>query len=171
MRSMACPTYRVISEDSALRGRVGRFHFDTVCRDSLERWEWVRVLRFDDLDLLLTTTIPAMRKVPFYAGFAPGDLEDKGDSKVTEPMASVKPLRSKTMTLSELQLRTLDVLRKVRFQLGRAAHEEGMSDAEFVDEVIDSLSTDIYQDRQVLKIRYADRRRDRSSKSLKEKQS
>jgi len=59
------------------------------------------------------------------------------------------------MTLNDLQLRTLDVLRKVKFQLGRAAHEAGMSDAEFIDEVIDPFSTDIYQDRHVLKMKSA----------------
>ncbi len=64
----------------------------------------------------------------------------------------VEPLKKRTMTLSQLQMRTLDVLRKVRFQLGRAAHENGMSDAEFIEEVLEPLATDIYQDRQVLKM-------------------
>jgi len=56
------------------------------------------------------------------------------------------------MTLSQLQMRTLDVLRKVRFQLGRQAHEEGMSDAEFIDSILEPLETDIHQDRQMLKM-------------------
>lgn len=67
-------------------------------------------------------------------------------------MTKVRPLTKRTMTLHQLQMRTLDVLRKVKFQLGRQAHEDGMSDAEFVDQVIDPLATDIYQDRQVLKM-------------------
>ena len=67
-------------------------------------------------------------------------------------MRDVKPLKKKTMTLSELQLRTLDVLRKVRFQFGRQAHEDGMTDSEFLDSVLTPLETDIYQDRQVLKM-------------------
>lgn len=67
-------------------------------------------------------------------------------------MSDVQPLKKKTMTLSELQLRTLDVLRKVRFQFNRAAHEDGMSDAEFLDAVLEPLETDIYQDRKVLKM-------------------
>ena len=33
-------------------------------------------------------------------------------------MAKVKPLTKRTMTLNELQLRVLDVLRKVKFQFG-----------------------------------------------------
>lgn len=75
---------------------------------------------------------------------------------------TIPPLRKKTMTLNELQLRTLDVLRKVKFQFGRQAHEEGMSDAEFIDQVIDPLATDIYQDRQVLKMaKHARRDRDK----------
>lgn len=63
----------------------------------------------------------------------------------------VTPLKKKTMTLSELQLRTLDVLRKVRFQFRRPAHAEGMSDDEFLENIIEPLETDIYQDRQMLK--------------------
>jgi hypothetical protein len=62
----------------------------------------------------------------------------------------VEPLRKKTMTLSELHLRTLDVLRKVRFQFNRKAHEEGMSDTEFLDAVVSPLEEDIYQDRVML---------------------
>lgn len=77
---------------------------------------------------------------------------------------SVEPLRKKTMTLNELQLRTLDVLRRVKFQFNRQAHEEGMSDAEFVDQVIDPLATDIYQDRQVLKMYAKQKKADRKSK-------
>ncbi len=64
----------------------------------------------------------------------------------------VKPLTQKTMTLSELQLRTLDVLRKVRFQFNRLAHEDGMSDAEFLDSVVSPLETVICQDRMVSKM-------------------
>ena len=64
-----------------------------------------------------------------------------------------EPLRKRTMTLGQLQLRTLDVLRKVRFQFGRQAHDQGMSDGEFIDEIIAPLETDIYQDRQILKMK------------------
>ena len=68
-------------------------------------------------------------------------------------MKKVKPLKSKTMTLNELQLRTLNFLRLVRFQFNRQAHEEGMSDGEFIEQVLDPLETTIYQDRQVLKMK------------------
>lgn len=64
----------------------------------------------------------------------------------------VQPLRKRTMTLNELQLKTLDVLRKVRFQLGRQAHEDGMTDTEFVEQYVEPLETEIYQDRQMLKL-------------------
>jgi hypothetical protein len=63
-----------------------------------------------------------------------------------------EPLRKKTMTLSQLQMRTLDVIRKVRFQLKRQAHDEGMSDSEFEEEFLDTLETEIYQDRAMLKM-------------------
>jgi hypothetical protein len=66
---------------------------------------------------------------------------------------TVKPLKKKTMTLNQLQVRTLDVLRKVRIQLRRAGWEGGMSDEEFVSEVVERLETDIYQDRQILKMK------------------
>ena len=64
----------------------------------------------------------------------------------------VRPLKKKTMTLNDLQLRTLDVIRKVRFQFNRAAHEDGMSDSEFIEKFVDPLIEVIYQDRQVLKM-------------------
>lgn len=67
-------------------------------------------------------------------------------------MGTVKPLKKKTMTLSQLQMRTLDALRKVRFQLQRQGHELGMSDSEFLEAVIEPLETTIYQDRQMLKM-------------------
>ena len=68
-------------------------------------------------------------------------------------MAKVKPLTKRTMTLNELQLRVLDVLRKVKFQFSRQAHEDGMSDAEFIEHIIDPFTTDIYADREVLRMK------------------
>ena len=67
-------------------------------------------------------------------------------------MAKVTPLKSCTMTLSQLQMETLNVLRKVKFQFGRQAHEDGMSDNEFIEKVVDPLIEVIYQDRQILKM-------------------
>ena len=64
---------------------------------------------------------------------------------------TVEPLKKKTMTLNELQVRTLNVIRLARFQLGRSAHEEGMSDAEFIEQVLEPLETDIHQDRHILR--------------------
>lgn len=63
----------------------------------------------------------------------------------------VQALKKRTMTLSELQLRTLDVLRKVRFQFNRQAYQDGMSDTEFLDSIVSPFEIEIYQDRQVLK--------------------
>lgn len=73
--------------------------------------------------------------------------------EVVHAMTKPKPLKKKTMTLNQLQLRTLDVLRRVRFQFGRQAHEEGMSDSEFIDRFVEPLETDIHQDRYVLRMR------------------
>lgn len=66
---------------------------------------------------------------------------------------AVKPLRKRTMTLRQLQMRTLDVLRHVRFQFGRQSWQEGMSDSEFIEKFITPLETDIYQDRQIIKMK------------------
>ena len=66
----------------------------------------------------------------------------------------VEPLKSRTMTLSELQLETLDLIRKLRFQLRRPAHAEGMSDEEFLEHIVEPLETTIYQDREMLKNRW-----------------
>jgi hypothetical protein len=70
----------------------------------------------------------------------------------SESGKQVTPLRSRTMTLSQLQMETLDVLRKVKFQFGRQAHEDGMSDGEFIESVVDPLIEKIFCDRQVLKM-------------------
>jgi hypothetical protein len=67
-------------------------------------------------------------------------------------MAKVIPLKKKTMTLNELQLRTLDAIRLTKFQFKRQAYQEGMTDEEFIDQVLEPLATDIYQDRQMVKI-------------------
>ena len=65
--------------------------------------------------------------------------------------AKVKPLRKRTMTLDALQVRTLDVLKKVRKQFNRAGWEpSGMSDKEFIDKVVEPLQIDIQQDREML---------------------
>lgn len=70
-----------------------------------------------------------------------------------------EPLKSRTMGLSALQLETLDLIRKVRFQLNRAAHEDGMSDGEFMDQVLTPLEQKILADRQVLKMKRANTRK------------
>ena len=64
----------------------------------------------------------------------------------------VKPLRSRTMTLDQLQLETLDLIRKVRFQLQRQGYEEGMSDEEFMEQIVEPLEHKIYADRHILRM-------------------
>lgn len=63
----------------------------------------------------------------------------------------VEPLKSRTMTLDELQRETLKVLRKVRRQLNRSPYQSGMSDLEFMEEVLDPLQMRILADRDVLR--------------------
>lgn len=66
--------------------------------------------------------------------------------------SKIKPLTKSTMTLGQLQTRTLEVLRKVRRQFNRMPHEEGLSDREFLDQVIEPLEIDIRQDRAIEKM-------------------
>ena len=55
------------------------------------------------------------------------------------------------MTLEELQLKTLSVLKRVRKQFNRAAHEDGLSDGEFMDQVVEPLERKIKDDIYVVK--------------------
>lgn len=65
----------------------------------------------------------------------------------------VRPLRATTMTLGELQLQTLDLMRRVRFQLQHAPHEDGMNDVEFMEKVLSPFEFKIYADREILKMK------------------
>lgn len=66
-------------------------------------------------------------------------------------MAKVRPLKKRTMTLDELQRRTLDVLDRTRDQFYRPGWQDGKSDDEFVRDVVQKLIIDIKQDRAILK--------------------
>jgi len=67
-------------------------------------------------------------------------------------MHEIKPLEKRIMTLQELRKRTVRTLRLCRKQFLKAPHEPGLTDVEFIDEHINSLLTDIWQDRQMEKI-------------------
>lgn len=62
-----------------------------------------------------------------------------------------EPLRSKTMTLAELQKATLKLIRATRKQLGRPQWRDGMSDDEFEEKVLDQLETKIKDDMEMVK--------------------
>ena len=49
----------------------------------------------------------------------------------------VEPLKSKTMTLKELQKATLKLIYQTKQQLRRKAWEVGMTDGEFEEKVLD----------------------------------
>lgn len=66
---------------------------------------------------------------------------------------SVEPLKAKTMTLEELQLRTIDLIKQVRKQLKRAHFEEGMTDNDFMRNVLEPFEHDIKTDRYVIRKR------------------
>ena len=69
---------------------------------------------------------------------------------MSDKKTHVPPLKKRTMTLSQLQLATLNLIRKLRFQLNRVGYEEGMSDKEFLEQIVYPLEADIYQDRKMI---------------------
>ena len=63
-----------------------------------------------------------------------------------------KPLKAKTMTLHQLQMETLSLIRKVRFQLKRQPWQGGMSDEEFAEKVLGDFEAKIAADVHVIKM-------------------
>jgi hypothetical protein len=66
--------------------------------------------------------------------------------------SKVEPLRRKVMTLEQLQNRTLKVLKLTIKQFGKGPHEDGMSDNEFIHDVLEELDMDIRHDQDILKL-------------------
>lgn len=64
----------------------------------------------------------------------------------------IKPLKKRIMTLQQLRQRTVRALQLCRKQFLKSPHEEGLTDEEFIDEHINPLLNDIWQDRQMEKI-------------------
>lgn len=67
--------------------------------------------------------------------------------------AKVPSLKCRTMSLDRLQKETLRVLRLARKQFNRAAYEDGLSDNEFIREVLEPLMHSIRTDRAVIRMR------------------
>lgn len=61
----------------------------------------------------------------------------------------VEPLRSRTMTLEQLQCETLQMIKKVRKQLYKSPWQEGLSDEEFIDKVLSPFAEKIKQDMEI----------------------
>jgi len=57
-------------------------------------------------------------------------------------MGRIKPLKSRTMKLDELQKATLKLYQQVRRQMNRQPWQGGMSDGEFLDREILNKSSD-----------------------------
>lgn len=64
----------------------------------------------------------------------------------------VEPLKRRTMTLDELQQRTIKAIRQMQKQLKRKHYHGGMTDDEFSDQVLNALANDILMDREILKM-------------------
>jgi len=68
-------------------------------------------------------------------------------------MSKVPPLKERFHTLNQLQLETLNLIRKVRFQLHRQPYDDGLSDREFLDQIVQPLEDKIYADRAMAKLK------------------
>lgn len=77
------------------------------------------------------------------------DLCPKRTTKPPKPR-EVEPLKKRTMTLDELQRRTVKTIRMMQKQLKRKHYHGGMTDDEFSDQVLNTLANDIYCDRIIL---------------------
>ena len=65
---------------------------------------------------------------------------------------TVKPLTKRTMTLEQLQKRTIKVLQQCRKRLRTPPYAVESTDEEFIYDVIETLIIDIKQDRDMLKM-------------------
>ena len=63
---------------------------------------------------------------------------------------AIEPLRARTMSLDTLQRRTLEVIKQTIKQFDHHYYEDGLSDRQFVDQVLRSFAEDIKVDRLVL---------------------
>lgn len=68
---------------------------------------------------------------------------------VEESLNTIKPLKARVDTLEELQTKVLKVCALLRRQFNRAPYEGGLSDTEFLDQVIAPLERKIQTDREI----------------------
>lgn len=67
-------------------------------------------------------------------------------------MSKVRPLKAKVQTLQELRFSALHFIKKVRKQLQHSPYQEGMSDQEFIDQVVNPFEEKIRTDRDMERI-------------------
>lgn len=67
-------------------------------------------------------------------------------------MSKVKPLKRRIMTLDELRAKTLDMIRCCRKQFRKGPYEDGMTDEEFIDDVLNDFECQINCDIEMEKI-------------------
>lgn len=65
----------------------------------------------------------------------------------------VEPLRSRVLTQEELQKEILSLICRVRSQLNRSPYENGLSDLEFQQQVLDTLELEIRNDIDMLRMK------------------
>lgn len=62
----------------------------------------------------------------------------------------IEPLRRRTMTLDQLQKKTLQLIKRVHKHLNTPTHISGVTDAEFLEKACYGLETRIKEDRMIL---------------------
>lgn len=70
-------------------------------------------------------------------------------------MSDVTPLRKKTMTIDEVQKKTLKLIKEVRKHLSTPTHVSGVTDTEFDDRFLGTLETEIRNDIEYRKMPHA----------------
>lgn len=69
-------------------------------------------------------------------------------------MSKVKPLRRRTLTVEQMQQKTLKLITAARKQLRRKPYQDGLSDEEFIEQVLDPLASQIKEDQEMSKLRH-----------------
>lgn len=70
-------------------------------------------------------------------------------------MSDITPLRKKTMTIDEIQKKTLKLIKEVRKHLSTPTHVSGVTDTEFDDRFLGTLETEIRNDIEYRKMPHA----------------
>ena len=68
-------------------------------------------------------------------------------------MSKIKPLKSRIMSLDELRTRSLYMIGECRKQLRKGPYEEGLTDEEFIENVLEDFEAQIIADIEMERIK------------------